>query len=49
MRQDRTSSNSEDYIIKNNKKTKFGAGIIIAVLIILILGVVLSGLYFQWW
>ena len=38
-----------DYILQDTKKTKVGAGIIILALIILILGVILSGIYFELW
>ena len=44
-----SDDNSErDYILQDNKKTRFGAGFIIIVLIILIIGVIVSGLYFEW-
>ncbi len=39
----------EDYILKDNKKTKIGAGFIIVVLIILAGGVIASGFYMEWW
>ncbi|WP_165806016.1 hypothetical protein [Marixanthomonas spongiae] len=40
----------EDYILKDNTKTKFGAGFIIIVLIVLIVGAALSGMFFfEWW
>ncbi len=37
-----------DYIFQDNKKTRFGAGFIITVLVILIIAVIVSGLYFEW-
>ena len=40
--------NREDYIFQKNAKTKFGAGFIILMLIILAIAVVASGLYFEW-
>ncbi|MDT0294306.1 hypothetical protein ACFQ3R_01240 [Mesonia ostreae] len=49
MAQDpKKNQNNEEYILKDNAKTKIGAGIIIVFLIVLILGVILSGLYFEW-
>ncbi|VVV00995.1 MULTISPECIES: hypothetical protein [Mesonia] len=39
----------EDYILKDNKKTKFGATFIIIVLILLAIVVVASGFYMEWW
>ncbi|GAA4106823.1 hypothetical protein GCM10022393_01470 [Aquimarina addita] len=39
--------NREDYIFQKNTKTKFGTGFIIIVLILLVIGVVASGLYFE--
>ncbi|WP_197051646.1 hypothetical protein [Salegentibacter sp. Hel_I_6] len=39
----------KDYILKDNKKTNFGIGFILTVLIILIIGVVISGFYFEFW
>jgi len=42
------NQNHEDYILKDNAKTKFGAGFIIVVLILLITAVIISGLYFEW-
>jgi len=39
----------KDYILKDNKKTNFGMGFIITVLIILIIAVAISGFYFELW
>jgi len=39
----------EDYILKDNAKTKFGVGFIIIILIVLIIGVAVSGMFFEWW
>jgi len=39
----------EDYILQDNKKTKFGSAFIIIVLILLITAVVISGFYMEWW
>jgi len=39
----------KDYILKDNKKTNFGIGFIITILIILIVDVVISGFYFEFW
>lgn len=36
-----------DYIFQDNKKTRFGAGFIITVLVILIVAVIISILYFD--
>ncbi len=38
-----------NYILQDNKKTKIGTSIIILALIVLILGVILSGIYFELW
>ncbi len=45
---DSDDKKERDYIFQDNKKTRFGAGFIIVVLIILIIGVIVSGLYFEW-
>tara|TARA_R110000823_G_scaffold311718_2_gene437640 strand:+ start:48470 stop:48751 length:282 start_codon:yes stop_codon:yes gene_type:complete len=45
---DSDNEKEKDYILQDNKKTRFGAGFIITVLIILIIGVIVSGLYFEW-
>lgn len=45
---DSDDKQERDYIFQDNKKTRFGAGFIIVVLIILIIGVIVSGLYFEW-
>jgi len=39
----------EDYILKDNKKTKFGATFSIIVLILLVIAVAVSGFYMEWW
>ena len=41
-------SNRKDFIFQDNKKTKVGATFTIIVLVLLILGVALSGLFFEW-
>ncbi|SHI49895.1 hypothetical protein SAMN04488096_102127 [Mesonia phycicola] len=43
------NQNNEDYILKDNKKTKFGASFIIVVLIVLAIAVAFSGSYMGWW
>ena len=45
---DSDNKQERDYIFQDNKKTRFGAGFIIIVLIILIIAVIVSGLYFEW-
>ena len=45
---DSDDKKERDYIFQDNKKTRFGAGFIIFVLIILIIAVIVSGLYFEW-
>ncbi len=45
---DSEDKRERDYILQDNKKTRFGAGFIITVLIILIIAVIVSGLYFEW-
>jgi|TARA_R100000501_G_scaffold14589_1_gene26432 hypothetical protein len=49
LKKDKNDKESEDYILKENKKTNFGIGFIITVLIILIIGVAISGFYFELW
>lgn len=39
---------TRDYIFQKDTKTKFTTTFVIIVLVILILGVIASGLYFQW-
>ena len=43
------SQHHEDYILKDNKNTKFGATFIIIVLILLVIAVAVSGFYMEWW
>lgn len=45
---DSDDKNERDYILQDNKKTRFGAGFIITVLVILIIAVVISAVYFGW-
>jgi len=45
---DSDNKQEKDYILQDNKKTRFGAGFIITVLIILIIAVIISGFYFEW-
>jgi len=45
---DSDKDQERDYILQDNKKTRFGAGFIITVLIILIIAVIISGFYFEW-
>lgn len=40
---------SEDYILQDNKKTRFGALFIIIVLAILAAAVAMTGFYFEFW
>lgn len=46
---DEKDNQSEDYIIQDNKKTRFGAVFIVIVLVILIAGVAMTGVYFNYW
>jgi len=46
---DEGDKQSEDYILQNNKKTKFGAIFIVIVLVILAAGVAMTGVYFDYW
>ena len=39
---------TRDYILQKDEKTKFGAGIIIIILVILVGAVVASGIHFEW-
>lgn len=45
---DKEDKESEDYILQDNKKTRFGAVFIIIVLIILVAAVAMSGVYFDY-
>lgn len=45
---DSDNEKEKDYILQDNKKTRYGAGFIIIVLVILIIAVIISGLYFEW-
>ncbi len=46
---DSNNESEKDFILQDNKKTRFGAGFIITVLIILIIAVVASVIYFEWY
>jgi len=46
---DKDDNESEDYILQDNKKTRFGAVFIIIVLIILVAAVAMSGVYLEYW
>lgn len=46
---DKDDNQSEDYILQNNKKTKFGVFFILIVLVILAAGVAMTGVYFDVW
>tara|TARA_R110002050_G_scaffold297783_1_gene459779 strand:- start:536 stop:694 length:159 start_codon:yes stop_codon:yes gene_type:complete len=46
---DSDNKSDKDFILQDNKKTRFGAGFIVTVLIILIIAVILSGIYFEWY
>lgn len=46
---DRDDKESEDYILQDNKKTRFGATFIIIVLIILATLVAMTGVYMDYW
>ena len=45
---DSDNKQERDYILQDNKKTRFEAGFIITILIILIIVVVISEIYFEW-
>lgn len=45
---DSDDGQEKDYILQDNKKTRFGAGFIITILVILIIAVVVSAVYFGW-
>lgn len=45
---DSDDEQEKDYILQDNKKTRFGAGFIITVLVILVVAVVVSAIYFGW-
>ncbi|CAM4140198.1 hypothetical protein [Gillisia hiemivivida] len=40
---------SEDYILQDNKKTRFGVVFILIILVILAAGVAMTGVYFDYW
>ncbi len=46
---DKEDDQSKDFILQENKKTKFGATFIIIVLIVLIAIVAMTGVYFEYW
>ena len=46
---DKNDKESEDFILQNNKKTRFGATIIIIILIILATLVAMTGVYMDYW
>ncbi len=46
---DSDNEKEKDFIFQDNKKTRFGAGFIITVLIILIIAVIVSVVYFEWY
>lgn len=45
---DTDDKNERDYILQDNKKTRYGAGFILIVLFLLIVAVIISGIYFEW-
>ncbi|MBB6680776.1 hypothetical protein H4O20_04910 [Aequorivita sp. 609] len=45
---DSDDKKERDYILQDNKKTRYGAGFILIVLFLLIIGVIISGIYFEW-
>ncbi|MCF4101525.1 hypothetical protein L1I30_07600 [Gillisia sp. M10.2A] len=46
---DENDNKSEDYIIQNNNKTRFGSVFIIIILVVLIAVVAMTGVYFDYW
>jgi flagellar basal body-associated protein FliL len=46
---DKDDKESKDYILQDNKKTRFGTIFIIIVLIILVTAVAMTGVYFDYW
>lgn len=46
---DKNNKRSEEYIIENKIKTRFGATLVIIVIIILITAVAMAGVYFDYW
>lgn len=48
MVKDSDNENERDYILQDNKKTKFGATFIIIVLVILVLAVVATSMFITW-
>ncbi|MCR1023452.1 MULTISPECIES: hypothetical protein [Cellulophaga] len=42
-----SDEDTEHYVLQKNKKTKLGTGIIIAFLLVLIVGIVVSGILFD--
>lgn len=46
---DKDDNESEDYILQDNKKTRFGTIFIIIVLIILVTIVAMTGVYLDYW
>lgn len=46
---DENDKESQDFIIQNNKKTRYGAIFIAIVLVVLIALVAMTGVYFEYW
>lgn len=46
---DKDDKESEDYILQDNKKTRFGVIFILIILVILAAAVVMTGVYLDYW
>ena len=46
---DENDNKSKDYILQNNKKTRFGSVFIIIILVVLIAAVAMTGVYLDYW
>lgn len=46
---DKEDNQSEDYILQDSKKTRFGVVFILIILVILAAGVAMTGVYFDYW
>ena len=46
---DKINKRSEEYIIENKIKNRFGATFVVIIIIILITAVAMTGVYFDYW
>ncbi|MBK5192886.1 MAG: hypothetical protein JJE07_06680 [Flavobacteriaceae bacterium] len=46
---EKSDKESEEYIIQNKIKTRFGATFVVIIIVILITAVAMTGVYFDYW